>query len=345
MSFQKPLWFIKLFHYEYWTWWIFFLPLAPYWLYLAIRTRSLTYFTAVNPCIPDGGVFGESKNDILKLIAPQFLPKAVFVSQGEAWERVINQLQAVGIAYPLIAKPDVGGRGFRVQKINTEAELRDYLTHTPQPVIIQEFVSYDLELGVMYSRLPDAPTGKITSITQKEFLSVTGNGRDSIGQLLEQNVRARFAMDELRERVRDDWHTILPKGERKFVQPIGNHCLGTKFLNANAHNNAQLERVFDQVAIPIEGFFYGRFDLKVSNWDDLYAGKNIKILELNGATSEPGHVYDPGYRLWQAYRDVMQHMRIVADISAANMRRGIKPTSLAQLLRTSREFFAMSGQL
>ncbi|MCU0340915.1 MAG: ATP-grasp domain-containing protein [Spirosomaceae bacterium] len=345
MQFQKPLWLIKLFNYEYWTWWVFFLPLAPYWLYLAIRTRSLTYFTAVNPCIPDGGVFGESKNDILKLISPKFLPKAVFVPQGEDWEKVAQQLQNEGVGYPLIAKPDVGGRGFRVQKIKTPEELQEYLHNTPQPIIIQEFVSYDLELGVMYARLPDAPTGTITSITQKEFLSVTGNGKDSIGQLLEQDIRARFSMDELRERVRDDWGKVLPKNEKRMVQPIGNHCLGTKFLNANAQNNAQLERVFDEIAVPIEGFYYGRFDLKVSNWEDLYAGRNIKILELNGATSEPGHIYDPRYRLWQAYRDVMQNMRIVADISVANMKRGIRPTPLGQLLKTSRAFFAMSGQL
>jgi hypothetical protein len=41
----------------------------------------------------------------------------------------------------------------------------------------------------------------------------------------------------------------------------------------------------------------------------------------------------------------MQNMRIVADISVANMKRGIRPTPLGQLLKTSRAFFAMSGQL
>ena len=70
-----PLWFIKLFKYEDWTWWMFFLPLVPYWLYLAIRNRSLTYFTTANPCIPDGGVFGESKMDILNLIQNICLPR------------------------------------------------------------------------------------------------------------------------------------------------------------------------------------------------------------------------------------------------------------------------------
>jgi hypothetical protein len=342
---RSPLWLVKLVNYEYWTWWVFFLPLTPYWLYLAIRNRSLTYFTTVNTCIPDGGVFGESKNDILAQIASSFLPAGAFIPQGEAWEVVVEKLKKASIAFPLIVKPDVGGRGFRVLKIDDADQLQRYLKETPQPVIIQEYVDYELEFGVMYARLPEESKGKITSITQKEFLSVVGDGHSTVGQLLTQNTRARFAMQELQERVKNDWNNVVPKGQRRYIQPIGNHCLGTKFLNANHLINQRLESVFDQIALPIEGFYYGRFDLKVSNLEDFYAGRNIKIMELNGATSEPGHVYDPSYTLWKAYRDIMHNMRIVADISAANIRLGVKPTPLGKLLQTSREFFAMSGQL
>ncbi len=340
-----PLWLVKLFNYEYWTWWVFFLPLTPYWLYLAIKNRSLTYFTTVNTCIPDGGVFGESKNDILSQIPPRYLASGTFIQPGEAWESVLEKLTEAKISFPMVVKPDVGGRGFRVHKINDASTLQRYLMDTPQPIIIQEYVAYELELGVMYARMPGEPTGKITSITQKEFLSVTGDGHSTVGELLAQNTRARFAMDELRERVKEAWNDVVPAGQRRYIQPIGNHCLGTKFLNANHLINPQLTAVFDRIALPIEGFYYGRFDLKVSSLEDLYQGKNIKILELNGATSEPGHVYDPDYSLWKAYRDIMHNMRIVADISAANIRLGIKPTPLGQLLQTSREFFAMSGQL
>jgi len=342
---RSPLWLVKLVNYEYWTWWVFFLPLTPYWLYLAIRNRSLTYFTTVNTCIPDGGVFGESKNDILAQIAPPFLPAGAFIPQGEAWKTVEENLKKEGISYPLIVKPDVGGRGFRVHKIDDADQLQRYLKETPQPVIIQEYIDYELEFGVMYARLPEESKGKITSITQKEFLSVVGDGHSTVGQLLTQNTRARFAMQELQERVKNDWNNVVPKGQRRYIQPIGNHCLGTKFLNANHLINQQLERVFDQIALPIEGFYYGRFDLKVSTLEDFYAGRNIKIMELNGATSEPGHVYDPSYTLWKAYRDIIHNMRIVADISAANIRLGVKPTPLGKLLQTSRDFFAMSGQL
>jgi hypothetical protein len=332
-KFNPPLWFIKLFKYEYWTWWIFFLPLAPYWLYLALRNRSLTYFTTVNPCIPDGGVFGESKMDILDLIDSRYLPAAVFVPQGEVWEVVLKKLEVAKIIFPLIVKPDVGGRGFKVYKIATSEDLKAYLSTISQPVIIQEYVDYDLELGIMYARLPYETSGHITSVVEKEFLNIVGDGHSTVGELLEKSERALFSMAELRERVQEQWHEI------------GNHCLGTKFLNANPRINADLLLVFDTIALPIEGFYYGRFDLRVPNWEDLYAGRNIKILELNGATSEPGHVYDPSYRLWKAYRDIMHNMRIVADISAVNIQRGFKPTPLRKLIQTSREFFSVSGQL
>ncbi|MEZ4901065.1 MAG: hypothetical protein R2822_04565 [Spirosomataceae bacterium] len=342
---HKPAWLIKLVNYEYWTWWVFFLPLFPYWLYLALRNRSLTYFTTVNPCIPDGGVFGESKMDILDLISPQYLPSAVFVPVGTEWQKVCEQLIMTQITFPLIVKPDVGGRGFKVYKINIPEELKEYLSVIGQPVIIQEFIDFGLELGIMYARLPNETSGQITSVVEKEFLTVVGDGHSTIGELLNQNQRARFAMGELRERVDNKWDTILPKGERQLIQPIGNHCLGTKFLNANSRINADLVKVFDRISLPIDGFYYGRFDLRVSSWEDLYKGQNIKILELNGATSEPGHVYDPNYRLWKAYRDIMHNMRIVADISAINIKRGFKPTPLRQLIQTSRAFFAVSGQL
>uniref|UniRef100_UPI004047C9FA hypothetical protein n=1 Tax=Roseivirga sp. TaxID=1964215 RepID=UPI004047C9FA len=54
---KVPLFFVKWLNYEYWPFWLFFLPLVPYWIYLAIRAKSFTYFTAANPGIEHGGVF------------------------------------------------------------------------------------------------------------------------------------------------------------------------------------------------------------------------------------------------------------------------------------------------
>ena len=60
--------FQKLTHHEFWPAWLFYLPLIPYLLLLAARYRSTTVWTLADPCMPDGGVVGESKSDLLDKI-------------------------------------------------------------------------------------------------------------------------------------------------------------------------------------------------------------------------------------------------------------------------------------
>lgn len=167
MSFKKPLFLIRMTRYEYWAWWVFYLPIIPYWLYLAFKSRSLTYFTAANPGIEAGGFFGESKIGILDRIAAEYKPRTVFAVGGQPLAAVRQLLAVTGIGYPLIAKPDVGERGNQVEKLNDETELRHYLSGSPADVIFQEFVDYELEMGVFFHRHPGAPNGKVSSVTLK----------------------------------------------------------------------------------------------------------------------------------------------------------------------------------
>lgn len=51
--------------------------------------------------------------------------------------------------------------------------------------------------------------------------------------------------------------------------------------------------------------------------------KEIKILELNGAGAEPGHIYDPKFPFLQAYKVLFQHWNILYQISKANYEKGI----------------------
>ena len=157
---QWPLWLIKLFTYEYWTWWAFYLPLIPYWLYQAFRTKSLTFFTNADPCIDYGGFFGESKIDILKQIPAQYLPQTVFITQGCSFEFVLEQIKT--LEYPLICKPNVGERGTEVEKITDEKALKNYFDSHPIDFIIQEYIDYDIELGVLYYRMPQEEKGYVS---------------------------------------------------------------------------------------------------------------------------------------------------------------------------------------
>src|SRR5436190_24088792 len=59
-------WVRRKAHWEFWPPWVAYIPLIPYLLYLRLKYRSLTLFTAANPGIPSGGFVGECKSRILK---------------------------------------------------------------------------------------------------------------------------------------------------------------------------------------------------------------------------------------------------------------------------------------
>ena len=105
--------------------------------------------------------------------------------------------------------------------------------------------------------------------------------------------------------------------------------------------NEKLNEVFDKICIPINGFYYGRFDLKVKGIEDLYRGENIRIMELNGASSEPGHIYDPSLTLFKAYKDLLSHWKRLADISKGNMKLGLKPVSFLLIIKSYWKFVVL----
>lgn len=344
MRHRLPLFLVKIIYYEYWPYWLFFLPLVPYWIYLSVKAKSLTYFTAANPGIIHGGVFGESKIDILKKIEPKYHPATLFFKVSATLPEVISRIQQASLNFPMIIKPDVGERGAEVEKIESETELAHYFERNNQEFIIQEFVDFDIELGVLYYKLPITGSSGIISIVQKEFLGVTGNGISTIREILKGNERAKLQMATLEEKHGAHLNDILPKGAYENLQPIGNHCLGTKFLSGQHLINSELVSVFDEISHGIEGFNFGRFDLKVSSIEDLYAGKNIKVMELNGVTSEPGHIFDPKFNLLRAYKDTMISMKASCLVSIENIKEGAKVTPFWTMVRLLRSHFSVKAE-
>jgi hypothetical protein len=75
----------------------------------------------------------------------------------------------------------------------------------------------------------------------------------------------------------------------------------------------------------------------------LYVGKNIKILELNGVTSEPAHIYDPSYSLWKAYSETARNMKMMFRVSRANIKKGVKVTPFFEMVTLVRAHFNRSN--
>lgn len=333
---KMPLWLVKVVKYEYWPWWFFYIPLTPVWLWFSLRARSFTYVTAANPGIEMGGLFGESKKSILSKIDPRYLPQNIFIEKNTSFESIPVLLSKNNFSYPFICKPDVGERGFHVAKIIREDDLKLYFEQNMgRPFIIQEYIDYPLELGILYYRFPKSAHGKVSSVTMKKFLSVTGNGRSTISELIKTgDVRVRLQQKRLEKEMPERMSEIPQKGEEVVLEVIGNHCKGTEFINGNHLINEQLHRVFDAIALPLEGIYYGRFDLRVKSLEDLYRGENIRIMELNGISSEPGHIYDKNHNLFKAYRDTAFHWDKVSKISRQNRRVGFRPTPVRVVMKT-----------
>jgi hypothetical protein len=340
MHWKKPLWLIRLINYEYWPFWILFLPAFFYWLYLGWKARSLAYFSAANPGIENGGVFGESKSEILKMIPEKYKPFSVVVSESLQPRELISLFEQSGFQYPVICKPDKGEMGFKVKKVENEAQLLSYLQDTPVDFLIQEFISWKEEYGVLYYRFPNGESG-ISSLVAKEFLSVTGDGVHTVEELMNFSDRARLQLEKFKKE-RTDLLMIVPAhGVTLQLEPIGNHCRGTKFINANKNINAQMVAVFDTIAKNMDGFNYGRFDLKVKRIDDLYTGENIRVMEVNGCTSEPAHIYGEDMNLWKVYRDIFFNMKIVNQIAIANHKLGHSYVPIRKIVSETVQHFKM----
>lgn len=317
---------IKWTRYEFWPFWLFYGPLTPWYIYKIFTAGAPAYFCNANPGIQWGGFIDYSKYDLLKQIDPKYLPKTLFFNKIDK--------EILPFEFPFIAKPDLGERGIGVELIRNQDDWNTYLAENNQDLILQEFNEFPLEFGAFYVRLPKEKKGKLISMTGKDFLQFTGDGKSTFLELIEQNIRANFRKEYLIERYKKELNEILPKGKTILVEPIGNHNRGTIFLDATDLISEQLTNEIDQIAQKIDGFYYGRFDLKAKSIEDLQNG-NFVILEVNGANSEATHVYDPKHHLIFAYKEVLKHLNYQHKIAKQNHELGhdyVKWPSLAKVL-------------
>jgi hypothetical protein len=319
---------------EFWPAWAIYLPLVPYLLFLALRHRSLTVFTAANPGIPTGGFVGESKAEILDHLkaAPELV--ADFVVLRSADRQRLQRARAWIESYPVVLKPDKGERGTGVAIVRTQAELEDYLDSATGDVVLQRYVSGP-EYSVFYYRYPGETKGRIFSITGKRFPVVTGTGRHSLRELILRDPRAVCMASTYERLTRHDLDAIPSAGRQVQLVEIGSHCRGAVFFDATALKGSRLEEAVERLSRAHPGFYFGRFDVRAASEDAFTAGR-FRAVELNGVSAEATHVYDPAVSLFEAYRAMAHIWKTAFLIGAAHRARGVRPTSLGELWRVIR---------
>lgn len=265
----------------------------------------------------------ESKKEIYDLIPQQFYPKTTFVTKRIALEKVTNIADQSGIQFPLIAKPDIGLRGSAVKKLDNIDDLLEYHSKANFDYLLQDLIPYENEIGIFYVRYPNEAKGRITGIVGKEHLIVTGDGKSTIETLIKQNPRHELQLTTLKKEYQDQLNEVLLPNEKRNLVPYGNHCRGAKFIDLSHCISSELTTVIDNMCQQINGFYFGRMDLMYHSWEDLEKGINFSIVELNGAASEPTHIYDPKHSIFFAWKELAKHITYMFEISQLNHQKGI----------------------
>ncbi|MBP8067518.1 MAG: NRDE family protein [Pedobacter sp.] len=325
---------IKTVNWEYWPMHVFYAPMYFYWFYLSLKARSFFFFSAANPLRKHAGFALEKKSEVYAYVPSGYYPKTIVCATGISAPDLKMQIDKFGLEFPLIAKPDMGERGVKVALVKTLSDLVSYSTKSKVDFLVQEFIDYPFEVGIFYYRIPGESIGTISGIVGKELLTVTGDGSSTIAMLLKKEGRFLLQLTALEQVYGPELNEILALNQRKLLVPYGNHCRGAKFIDLSFKITPQLINVVDTLCKNVPEFYFGRLDLKFNSWEELYEGKKFSVIELNGAASEPTHIYDPSHSVFFAWKEIKRHWDLLYKISQINSaKKGLKLMNTSEGLR------------
>ncbi|MEL7535552.1 MAG: alpha/beta fold hydrolase [Pseudomonadota bacterium] len=329
----------RLRHWEFWPSQIIYAPVILALLAYAIRYRSLTVFTAANPAIPLGGFVGESKAAILAALPQDVVPPWRLLEPASIERRVAaieDFMASAGVDYPVVLKPDSGERGSHVRIIYDNASAAEYFERRPQPTIVQDYVPGE-EYGVFYYRLPGVATGRLFAVTIKEPISLIGDGRSTLEQLILTDPRAVAMADVHCRAHRDRLPEVLPAGQKFRLVQLGTHARGCVFRDGRELISEELTAAIDRISHSYDGFYFGRYDIRVPSRDALLRGEQLSVIELNGVTSEATNIYDPQHSVLTAWSILVRQWGLAFDIGARNRDAGVPVANPGDLLAAWRE--------
>src|SRR5262249_9439169 len=198
--------------FEFWPWYVFYPPVIAQWIFLMLRHRSVSLPSLANPHIEGGGLFGESKVDLLSQLGPEarkWLAPFTSVSMsakcnspGHDLAEALAAMSAAGLEFPLVAKPDRSCRGAGVRVVRSTKDLSGYLCAFPrgERLTRNQCGEGELEGGLFSARRPGETAGRIVSLTLKYFPAVVGDGRSTLEELILHDPRAKRIADVYLER-------------------------------------------------------------------------------------------------------------------------------------------------
>lgn len=325
-------------HHEWWPGWLFYPPVVLHVMALSRRFGGLPTCTCVNPGIPPGGgIVSESKHKVMEAVAdhPEPLPTALIPSGPAPAHRaaqassLIDQLPR--LRPPVIVKPDAAQRGFAVRLIEHTDDLRPYFAEMTRDAVLQPYHPGPCEVGVLWARTPGSRSGRIFSITRKDFQHLVGDGHSTVEELVHAHPRFRCQADVFASRFEGRLAEVPPAGERVRLAIAGNHAQGTLFRDGRDLITPELERAIDRICSSFRGggvggsLDYSRLDVRYTSDEALRRGEGFAIVELNGLFSESTNIYDPRRGVFWAWRTLARQWRVIFELGAERRAAGVTP--------------------
>ena len=315
--------------------WLLCVPIGLQLFWLGARYGSVTLPTTLNPVIETGGLVGESKYSYLRLINAAFdalVAKSALVAPGGDLEAARRR---AGLDFPLIAKPDIGWCGYGVRRIDDAEGLRAYQGAFPESasIILQALALEPNEAGLHYVRAPGAARGRLIALTIRHPPAVVGDGTSNVGSLVEANPRTRDKAEAYREILAPAALARVPvQGEQVILTTVASTRIGGRYEDASNLITDTLSDTVDALCRSMNGFEYGRLDVRFRSTEDLRQGR-FKIIEINGAGSEAIQCWDPRLSLRAAFAGVFAKQRELYQLAADARRLGRRPLGIRAVLR------------
>ncbi len=329
--------------FEFWPGWVMYFPVAFQWIILALRYRSLTLPFLANPSLHLSGMVGVPKTALMdqatdkaaKVILPWVQHNVNNATPTQQAETCIAKAAKDGIKLPFACKPDIGCRGAGVKLVETENQLAQIIESYPPgaTLLCQKLASYEPEAGIFYVKDPHTGTCKIPSMTTKILPRVTGDGIQTLGQLIEGDPRAGKLKFLYQERHQDRWNDVPKENETIRLVFSASHSKGAIFTDAREHITSSLIHAIDEIMQGLPDFYYGRLDVKFKDLESLKEGKHLEVVEINGASAESIHIWDKNAKLSDAVKALLWQYRTLFRIGAYHRARGKTPPTLRDFLR------------
>jgi hypothetical protein len=320
--------------------WLNLVPMVLQWGWLGLRHGSLTLPSAANPHITAGGLVGDTKSEYFAGMGAharaRVAPFALLRVDGvDVLAAALSAMQTAGLAFPVVAKPDLGWCGFGVRRLDDALDLADYLASYPagETLMLQHFLDEPGEAGLFYLRHPDQPCGRLLGIVLRHYPQVIGDGFSNVAQLVAADPRLTRTMHNPREHECDyDGDEVPACGELVRLSLIGSTRVGGRYEDGSAYASETLTAAVEAIARDMPQFHIGRVDVRYRTLAQLRAGR-FTIMEVNGAGSEVVHAWDPKYSVREVYRMVFAKQRELFELGAAMRARGHRPIGVLALAR------------